>query len=109
MGSVLHAGIAPGHRGNPAAGIPVLLSGLSALVLTKGDEDRIDKNHKETISNIQRLFPRTPRSLIYFLGGSLQCSAFLHLYFKPSFMSPTRPHPLWYTAGCSPSKVLYRH
>ena len=27
------------------------------------------------------------------------------LYFKPCFMSLTRPHPLWYTAGSSPSKV----
>ena len=204
MAAVLHAGIARGHRGNPAAGLrvettyglPVLLSGLSALVLTKGDEDLIDRNHKEMISNIQRLLPRTPRSVIYFLGGSLPCSAFLHLrqltnfgmisrlqknilnehaknifefstvtkkswflkirdlcikydlphpkellsnpltktefrslikrrvisywetklreeaaaldsllYFKPCYMSLTRPHPLWYTAGSSPSKV----
>ena len=204
MAAVLHAGIARGHRGNPAAGLrvettyglPVLLGGLSALVLTKTDEDLIERNHKEMISNIQRLLPRTPRSVIFFLAGSLPGSAHLHLrqlsnfgmicrlpqsilneharnifnystisnkswffkirelcvkydlphpkellenpptkaqyksmvkkrvisywekslreeaaaldsllYFKPSFMSLIRPHPLWYTAGSSSSKV----
>ena len=205
MAAVLHVGLACGHRGNPAAGLrvettyglPVLLSGLSALVLTKADEDLINNHHKEMISNIQRLLPRTPRSVIYFLGGSLPGSARLHLrqlsnfgmicrlplknilnnharnifnystisnkswfmkirelcikydlphpkellgnpptkttyksmvrkkvisfwekilrkeaaaldsllVFKPCFMSLTRPHPLWTTAGSSPSKV----
>ena len=87
MAAVLHVGLARGHRGNPAAGLrvettyglPVLLSGLSALVLTKADEDLINNSHKEMISNIQRLLPRTPRSVIYFLGGSLPGSARLHL------------------------------
>ena len=27
------------------------------------------------------------------------------LFFKPNFMSLTKPHPLWSTAGSSPSKV----
>ena len=87
MSAVLHVFLARGHRGNPAAGLrvettyglPVLLSGLSALVLTKADEDLINNHHKEMISNIQRLLPRTPRSVIYFLGGSLPGSARLHL------------------------------
>ena len=205
MAAVLHTGIARGHRGNPAAGLrvettyglPVLLSGISALVLTKAEEELINNNHKEMISNIQRLLPRTPRSVIHFLGGSLPGSAHLHLrqlsnfgmicrlpqknilnnharnifnfstvttkswfmmirelcvkydlphpkellenpltkerykslvkkkvisfwekvlrneaavldsllFFKPCFMSLTRPHPLWSTAGSSPSKV----
>ena len=43
LGGVLHAGIARGHRGNPAAsihvdrvyGVPVLLSGLAPLVLSE--------------------------------------------------------------------------
>ena len=68
MAAVLYTGIARGHRGNPAAGlrvetmygVPVLLSGLSALVLTKAEEELINNNHKEMISNIQRLLPRTP-------------------------------------------------
>ena len=50
LASVLYTGIAKGHRANPALGIrvekmyatPVLLSGLSALVLTKKDIDTID-------------------------------------------------------------------
>ena len=205
LGAVLHTGVARGHRGNPAAslrvvrtyGTPVLLSGLAPLVLTKAEETMIELHHKETISNVQRLLPCTPRSVIFFLAGSLPGSALLHLrqlsnfgmitrlmdnilhthatniftsatpssskswftnirdlclqydlphplmllrhplskesfkrlvkkkvidywerflraeaagldslvFFKPNFMSLSKPHPLWSTAGSSPSKV----
>ena len=27
------------------------------------------------------------------------------LFFKPNYMSLTKPHPIWTTSGCSPSKV----
>ena len=204
LGAVLHTGMARGHRGNPAAslrveqlyGDPVLLSGLAPLVLSKKEEDFIDKHHKDIIMNLQRLLPCTPRSVTCFLAGSLPGSALLHLrqltifgmvcrlsgnilhehainffsyatpsskswfsqirelclcyhlphpldqlkspkskesfkimikknvldyweqvlrseasgmdslvFFKPNYMSLTTPHPMWTTAGCSPSKV----
>ena len=87
LGAVLHTGIARGHRGNPAAslhvvqlyGVPVLLSGVSTLVLTKADETLIEQHHKEIIRNIQRLRPCTPRAVVFFLSGTLPGSALLHL------------------------------
>ena len=87
LASVLHTGMARGHRGNPAAslhveqlyGVPVLLSGLAPLVLSKKEENLIDQHHKEVISNLQRLLPRTPRSVVCFLAGSLPGVALLHL------------------------------
>ena len=59
LGAVLHTGMARGHRGNPAAGlhleilygVPVLLSGLAALILSKSEEDCI--NHASHASVIQ--------------------------------------------------------
>ena len=85
--ALLHSGMARGHRGNPAAslhvdevyGIPVLLSGLGPLVLSKTECSMISQHHKEIISNLQRLLPLTPRSVIYFLAGSLPGEALLHL------------------------------
>ena len=79
--------MARGHRGNPAAGLhvdriygfPVMLSGLGPLALSKSDLNVINQHHKEIISNLQRLLPCTPRSVIYFLGGSLPGEALLHI------------------------------
>ena len=204
LGAVLHTGVGRGHRGNPAAslhvvqlyGVPVLLSGIAALVLSKSDENTIEQHHKDIIQNIQKLRPCTPRSVIFFLAGTLPGTALLHLrqfsifgmicrlpsniihqhavnvlssatkspkswfwilrdlclhyslphplcllqeplpkdaykklvkksivtyweqylrteasplsslaFFKPQFMSLTKPHPLWTTAGSSPAKV----
>jgi hypothetical protein len=204
LGAVLHAGVARGHRGNPAAslhvikiyGLPVLLSGLAPLLLSKAEEGLIEKHHKEVLMNTQRLLPCTPRPVTCFLAGSLPGTALLHLrqltvfgmicrlpenilhthavnifcsitqsskswflrirelclqyllphplqlltcplpkevfknlikkhvvnhweqllrheaagldslvFFDPSFMSLTKPHPIWTTAGSSPAKV----
>ena len=204
LAGVLHTGMARGHRGNPAAslrvdqlhGVPVLLSGLATLVLSKNEENLIALHHKETLQGLLRLYPLTPRSVICFLAGSLPGAALLHLrqlsifgmicrlpenilhkhavnyfssvtpsskswfsqiralclqydlphpleqlesplkktpfrnttkkkvirywesvlraeassldsliFFKPNFMSLVTPHPLWVTAGSSPSKV----
>ena len=85
--AVLHTGMARGHRGNPAAslhvdkiyGIPVLLSGLGPLVLSRSDLQVINQHHKEIVSSLQRLLPNTPRSVIYFLGGSLPAEGLLHI------------------------------
>ena len=85
--AVLHTGMARGHRGNPAAslhvdqvyGIPVLLSGLGPLVLSKPEVNLVNQHHKEITSNLQRLLPNTPRSVVYFLGGTLPGEALLHI------------------------------
>ena len=81
------AGLARGNRGNPASsikveqtyGIPVLLSGSAALVL-KSQEDEIITSHlKMKLQNLQKLYDRTPRSFVYFLGGSLPSTTLLHM------------------------------
>ena len=87
LGAVLHTGMARGHRGNPAAslhvekvyGAPVYLSGLPALVLSKPEQNLISQHSKETMSNLQRLLPCTPRSVVCFLGGNLPGEALLHI------------------------------
>ena len=64
--AVLPAGLARRHHGNPAAslrvhqlyGIPVLLSGLSALVLSKQELDILDHHHKITLERFLKLYPR---------------------------------------------------
>ena len=204
LGAVLHTGVARGHRGNPAAslriiqlfGAPVLFSGLAQLHLLKSEENIVDQHYKELLMNVQRLLPCTPRSVTFFLAGSLPGVALLHLrylgafgmicrlpenilnkhavnlftyvtvsskswflkirelclqyglphpivllreplskdqfkklikthvldyweqvlrqeasvrdslsFFDPAFMSLTKPHPIWTSAGCSPAKV----
>ena len=65
LGAVMHAGIARGHCGNPAAGlhvdtvygVPVFLSGLAPLVFSKPEQTLISQHHKQTIINLQRLLP----------------------------------------------------
>ena len=87
LAAVLHTGMARGHRGNPAASLrveqlyalPVLLSGLGPLVLSKMEVTFIEQHHKETLRNLQRLLPRTPRPVICFLAGTLPGAAHLHL------------------------------
>ena len=83
---LLPAGIARRHRGNPAAslrlsqlyGAPVLLSGLSSLVLSQAEINVIDGHYLSTLQKLLRLHERTPRAMIYFLAGSLPASALLH-------------------------------
>ena len=85
--SVLPAGLALHHHANPAArlrveqlyALPVLLSGLSALVLTPHETNIISTFHKNTLSRLMKLYDRTPDSAVYFLAGSLPGSALLHL------------------------------
>ena len=77
--AVLPTGMALGHRGNPAAslrldrlyGTPVLLSGLSALVLNDPELAVIHHHHKLNLQGLQRLFLGTPESVVMFLAGSL--------------------------------------
>ena len=87
LSSVLHTGLARNHRGNPSSGLkieklyalPVLLSGISSLVLSKKDLEMIEAHYRETLRKLLRLPSKTPRSVIYFLAGSLPGDAFVHL------------------------------
>ena len=85
--AVLPVGLARGHRGNPATvlrvekiyGAPVLLSGLSSLVLNKSEIAALDHHYKKTLESLQKLYPATPNTVVHFLGGSLPATALLHL------------------------------
>ena len=85
--AVLPAGLARDHLGNPAAalrvekvyGLPVLLSGLSALVLRNSELESLDHHYKVSLERFQRLYRATPAPVVYFLAGSLPASALLHL------------------------------
>ena len=107
LGKVLHAGLARHHHGNPAAGlrvdqlhgIPVLLSGVGALVLKRGEIDMIDLHHKHTIEGIMRLHPGTPQCVSLFLAGSLGGKALVHLRQLSIFGMICR----------LPDSILYKH
>ena len=79
--------MARGHRGNPSVGVrvhclygvPVLLSGIAALVLTAADVNLLEGHYKDTLRNLMRLHSKTPRSVVYFLAGSLPGIALIHL------------------------------
>ena len=85
--SLLPAGLAANHRCSPAANLkieaiyclPVLLSGLSTLVLNKAELNLIDKLRKNTLARLMKLPPSVPDTAVYFLAGSLPTTAFLHL------------------------------
>ena len=87
LGSILSAGLARGHRGSPAAALrvhqlfctPVLMSGLASLVLTKAELKINDSHYQTTIQNPQRLHLKTPRSIVFFLAGTLPGEAQVHL------------------------------
>ena len=85
--AVLPAGLARGHRGNPAAslrietlyGSPKLLSGLPSLVLSKAEKDILHHHYKQSLERLQRLHKATPEPVFCFLGGSLSLTALLEL------------------------------
>ena len=85
--SILPAGMAHHHVANPAAclraeqiyALPVLLSGLSSLVMTKSELDIASSHYKNTLRRLMKLHDRTPQSVIFFLAGSLPFLALLHL------------------------------
>ena len=87
LGDVLHSGLARAHRGNPAAGLkvaklqalPLLLSGIGALILRKGEIDILDQHYKHTIDGRLRLLPGTHHCVSLFLAGSLSGKAHVHL------------------------------
>ena len=85
--SLLPAGLAAHHRCSPAAilkiemiyCLPVLLSGLLSLVLTRAEFNMIDKSRKNTLARLMKLPTSVPDAAIYFLAGTLPASAYLHL------------------------------
>ena len=85
--AVLHAGLAKGHRANPAACIrvetvfaaPVILSGLASLVLTIKEENILDQHYKVHLQRLLRLHQATPAPVVFFLAGCLPLPAQLHL------------------------------
>ena len=86
LAAVTSAGLARGHKSNPAAAlrvhqlyaVPVLFSGMASLVLSKREKDVLEKHYKDTIQNIQKLHAATPRSIVYLLAGTLPSEAVLH-------------------------------
>ena len=87
LASILHTGLAKGHRGNPMSSIrihqlyavPVLFSGIPSLVLSANEINTIDRYFCETLRKLLRLMNGTPRCVTYFLAGSLPGSAILHM------------------------------
>ena len=87
MGATLSAGTAQKSRANPLIGIrlekvygsPVLMSGISPLVLSSSDISILDKYQKETYLHLQKLHPKTPRCFVHFLSGTLPTEATVHL------------------------------
>ena len=108
MLAVLPVGLAKGHRGNPAAvlrvetlyGAPVLLSGLSALVLYKSEIAALHHHYKVKLEQLQMLFKATPECVVCFLGGSLPLTALLHL---------RQLSLLGMIARLGPSHILHQH
>ena len=85
--SVLPAGLARNHRGNPAAslsveklyGVPVLLSGTAALVLKQTEVNALNIHFKKKLEQLLKLHERTPDPVVYFIAGCLPAEALLHL------------------------------
>ena len=78
---------------------PVLFSDVGSLILSDQETYVVSQHHKETISNLQRLYPLTPRPVIYFLAGTLPGEAFVHLKQLSLFGMISR----------LPSNILHQH
>ena len=107
LGSLCNTGIAKSQRGNPASSLrihqlyatPVLLSGLGSLVLNKSEINILAAHHKNMICHLQKLQEKTPRSVAYFLAGTLPFEAQLH----------QRQLSLLYMVSNLPNDPLYHH
>ena len=88
VAAVLYTGPARHHKGNPAAGLklekvyglPVLLSGIGSLVLSKAEKQVLNNHHQKTLQQLLHLHPNTPRAVYHFLAGCLPCEALIHLH-----------------------------
>ena len=87
LAAILFTGAARNHRGNLAAvmkienlyALPVLLSGVASLVLSKAEENMLDQHYINTLRNLLKTYRDTPRTFVLFMCGSLPASAYLHL------------------------------
>ena len=88
--AVLPSGMAKGHSGNPAASLrverlydcPLLLSGLSSLVLKNSELTVIHHHYKvilQRIIKLIKLHQNSPECVVMFLSGSLPANAVVHL------------------------------
>ena len=55
------------------------MSGLACLILSNKKIDSVEQYYREVLRKLMRLYKKTPRSVIYFLAGSLPGSALLHI------------------------------
>ena len=84
--SLLPAGLAKGHWGNPAAcvrverlyGIPVMLSGLAALALSTSEIAILAGHFKKHMERLLKLHSATPDTVVWFLACCLPFRALLH-------------------------------
>ena len=75
---ILPVGLARRHRVNPVVGIqahqvygtPVLLSGITTLVLSTAEIRLLDQHVKNTVMNLQKLLDKTPRCSLFSLWSS---------------------------------------
>ena len=82
----LGAGLARGHRGNPAAslrvenlyGTPILFSGNASLFLSKSEISVLSLYFKSHLQRLLKLKDKTPESFIFFMSGMLPAEAILH-------------------------------
>ena len=85
--SILPAGLSRHHRAKTSScliaeriyALPVLLSGLPALVLSRTELEALNNYHKNILKNLMKVPKHTPDSAVYFLAGSLPVLALLHL------------------------------
>ena len=85
--AILPAGLALCHHANTEARLgieklyclPVLLSGLASLLLSKSEINAIDRYYKAYLSRLMKLHDRTPESAVFFLAGTLPAIAQIHL------------------------------
>ena len=94
LAAILFTGAAKSHRGNPAATLrlhslyctPVLLSGMASLVLKEKELKLLDQHFTRTLSRLQRLNEKTPRSVVHLLAGSLPFKALLDMRLLSLFL-----------------------
>ena len=66
------------------------MSGVAALALNSSEENALNLHHKTKLQQLQKLYDRTPESVVYFLAGSLPAIAILHLKKLTLFSMITR-------------------
>ena len=87
LGALVSCGLAQASRSNPITslriltiyGTPVLMSGLSSLVLSPTEVATVDQQLKRLLQKLMKISVSSPPALVYFASGSLPGTAILHL------------------------------